>query len=309
MEWVGPSLKASNVLVEKYFEKIPDKAFRKPKIRSSRHRKQQRSPSPSPSPPPSYEVESAPDSEQDISRNKYGNYDGDVYYNARSQGSDSPRPVYSQQPPRLRPQYTPTPARGYYTPPASNVGWTGYKPSDQSYDDDDSYYSDHDRRPRRPKAITRRSSHDGVTRQHQRRRRSSDSDSDSGSGSGSDNEDSKKSGKVDHLKHELAEYFTDSPVGLAGTAAGVVVGGWAVDKVQDHYAMEKDHKGATFLTLLGAAVGGLALNHVVDKYEEKKMEKHGKNGGADRRRDKDRGRRHDSSQDSSEFSHSYEDRY
>jgi hypothetical protein len=115
------------------------------------------------------------------------------------------------------------------------------------------------------------------------------------------------------MKNELSEYFTDSPVGLAGTAAGLVAGGWAAEKAQEHYAIEKKGHRSTFLTLLGAAVGGLAINHVIDKYEEKKRdrrEKEERYGGGDRRgKDRDRGRGYDEIQDSREFPHSYEDRY
>jgi hypothetical protein len=53
---------------------------------------------------------------------------------------------------------------------------------------------------------------------------------------------------------------------LTGAAAGALVGGLAAQHAQ------KDRKDeSVVMTLLGAAVGGLAINAAVDKYEEKKQ--------------------------------------
>jgi len=67
--------------------------------------------------------------------------------------------------------------------------------------------------------------------------------------------------------------FTASKVGLTGGAVGAVVGGWAAQKAQIGYRKEgHKHDPNPLLTLLGATVGGLAVNAVVDKWQDGKKE-------------------------------------
>ena len=75
------------------------------------------------------------------------------------------------------------------------------------------------------------------------------------------------------VKDELDNVFTTSKVGITGSAIGAVVGGWAAQKAQVATRGEKGGRSNAMLTLLGAAVGGLAVNAVVDKFEESQSEK------------------------------------
>lgn len=69
------------------------------------------------------------------------------------------------------------------------------------------------------------------------------------------------------LKDEVKGVFTQSKEGLAGSAVGALVGGWAAQKAQQATGRDK-HAASPLLTVLGAAIGGLAVNAVVEKYEE-----------------------------------------
>jgi hypothetical protein len=70
------------------------------------------------------------------------------------------------------------------------------------------------------------------------------------------------------LKDEMGSVFTTSKPGMAGGAVGAIIGGWAAKKAQIAYGKEKKGSTSNLVTLLGAAVGGLAVNVVVDKWEE-----------------------------------------
>lgn len=74
------------------------------------------------------------------------------------------------------------------------------------------------------------------------------------------------------VKDEVKDVFTSSKEGLAGGAVGALVGGWAAQKAQSAYGKEKNGAGNAVLTLLGAAVGGLAVNAVIDKWEDGKRD-------------------------------------
>jgi hypothetical protein len=75
------------------------------------------------------------------------------------------------------------------------------------------------------------------------------------------------------LKEEVEGFFTKSPAGITGAVAGAVVGGWVAKKAQTASGREDKHHGSNpLVTLLGAAVGGLAVNAVVDKLEDRKKE-------------------------------------
>jgi uncharacterized protein YcfJ len=73
------------------------------------------------------------------------------------------------------------------------------------------------------------------------------------------------------VKEEVESFFTKSKEGLAGGAVGALVGGWAAHKAQEAKGREK-HSSSPLLTLLGAAVGGLAVNAVIDKWEDGKKD-------------------------------------
>lgn len=202
-----------------------------------------------------------------------------------------PFPQYSHEPPRQRPQYIPesappigVAASGYYSPPPQNFG----NPYDRrsrdrrrdSWDDDDDYYSDSYRRPTRPKAVTRRSSS-----YHGPRGRDRDDDDSYGALVAKRGKHPSGSETVDRARHTAHRYglkdeiegnFTKSKVGLAGGAVGAVVAGWATNKAQVGYSKGRPKEPNALITLLGAAVGGLAVNAIVDKYEDGKKEAKGK---------------------------------
>lgn len=74
------------------------------------------------------------------------------------------------------------------------------------------------------------------------------------------------------LKEEVEGFFTKSPAGITGGVAGALVGGWAAKKAQVASGREGKHGSNPLLTLLGAAAGGLAVNAVIDKFEDRKKE-------------------------------------
>ncbi|CAL3962457.1 hypothetical protein PZA11_000390 [Diplocarpon coronariae] len=201
-------------------------------------------------------------------------------YVAPSYLPDSPfamPPVYSHDPPRVRPEYLPSPPPSedpYYSPPPSpavnRIAMNRGRDTDP-YDDED-YHSDSYQRPRRPRPNTRRSSsyhragdHYGhgqiVARSH-------------GSGSEMINKYSDRARNTAHrykLKEEMNDLFTGSTAGLTGGAVGAVVGGWAAQKAQIGYTKNRyKHDPNPFLTLIGATVGGLAVNAAVDKWQDGK---------------------------------------
>lgn len=189
-------------------------------------------------------------------------------------------PQYSHEPPKLRPQYMPSPppiGGGYYPPPASSG--PPYSAVDRrSRRDDDSYYSDSYRSaPRRPRAITRRSSsyHGPKSRNYESDSDSSDDgkqiirrrrDSMSTSQRTRDHDHDHRHG----WKDEVEKNFTKSPDGITGSVVGAVVGGWAAKKAQTASGKNKHGKGSsTAVTVLGAALGGLAVNAIIDKWEDR----------------------------------------
>lgn len=81
-----------------------------------------------------------------------------------------------------------------------------------------------------------------------------------------------RDGGYANFKGEADRYFTKSPMGITG-AVGAVVGGWAARKAQVAIGREGKHHGSNpLLTLLGAAAGGLVVNAVIDKFEDRKKE-------------------------------------
>jgi len=210
--------------------------------------------------------------------------------------------LYSRDPPRLRPEYAPSPppigggypyAQGVYAPPPPQPQSLDRRSRRDSYGDED-YYSDSVRHPRRPKAVTRRSSSYHGPR--------GDSQLVQSRGSGSETLDRARHRAHRYgVKEEVEGFFTKSKEGLAGGAVGALVGGWAAHKAQEARGREK-HSSSPLVTLLGAAVGGLAVNAIVDKYEdgkkdtsekqEKWTEKYGGERGIDNDADSDGARSH-----------------
>lgn len=183
-------------------------------------------------------------------------------------------PLYSNEPPRYRPQYMPTPlpGQGYASPDRGR---------DRDYDSENDYYKKPARSSRRPKAVTRRSSSyhgprdrhdynnsygsdDGEGQQMQHRR---------GSEAGTMAK-AKDAGKRYALKEEVEDVLTTSTAGLAGSAVGAVVGGWAANKAQVAYGRDgrRRNESNPLLTLLGAAAGGLAVDVLVARFEDQKKE-------------------------------------
>ncbi|EPE24264.1 hypothetical protein GLAREA_08115 [Glarea lozoyensis ATCC 20868] len=145
-----------------------------------------------------------------------------------------------------------------------------------AYDEDYDIYRS---RAHRPRMETRRSSsfhgresnyqYTATPRDRRRRQNSL------GSGSRRYDDDAPRSedGK------ENNQFFTKSKEGLLSGALGAVVGGWAADRLQkggsgrERKSSGKGGEDDKLLTLLGAAVGGLAVNALVEKREEGKARK------------------------------------
>ncbi|TGO53731.1 hypothetical protein BOTNAR_0287g00010 [Botryotinia narcissicola] len=365
MDYLPIGLQATDVLVDKHFHRIPDKAFRKetykPHIpsrlsRRKRREKEERRNSRDQGEDPERRRDSRDERERDDwergtqkrQEEPYSNpeieeagYDSEPDYTSRqreknmrdrnweskgererdlrdiprhsgagtgtgygygypyeesNRSNSPPSQIYSQQPPRLRPEYLPKysaprpldPASSnpYYFPPPPIAPFPDPFDRDErrgNYDSDERYEKE---RTRRPKPIQRSSSYDDIhsqrksypsntdqrlsTRNTSRRPRSDHSESkDSHTGS--------MKGRAERygVKDEVKGLFTDSPKGIVGGAFGALAGGWAVEKYQESRT-GKDRKDmgdrAKLLTLFGAAAGGLLANAVVDKWQDGKEE-------------------------------------
>ncbi|KAH8684853.1 hypothetical protein BGZ60DRAFT_560485 [Tricladium varicosporioides] len=185
--------------------------------------------------------------------------------------------IYSQDPPHQRPQYIP------YTPPPTDYtrrpssergrgrGGGGYSSGEESDASVDSY-DRYQRQPRRPITRRRSSSYhgprsgpdNGLALAQRGRRGSNDGVLDS----------TREKLHKYKLKEEVEGYFSTSTPALTGSAVGALIGGWASHKAQ--IASGRDKKGGgtsnAFLTLLGAAAGGLAVDAAVNQWEERKKE-------------------------------------
>lgn len=229
-------------------------------------------------------------------------------------------PLYSHELPRLRQEYMPSSGAGDYgatyndnysygqgNPYSSQQqqqqqrrthldrdGRRRSKRYDSESDSEDEYRSDtRGSRPRRPAAITRRSSsyhgpndrNDYNNSYGRNPTRSSRSQFGSTSNQqiekynrsrrGSDEGGSGVTGRAkntahkSHIQEEISDVLTTSKKGLAGGAIGAVVGGWVANKAQTAYGTgERKRSGGVYepnplLTLIGAAVGGLAIDAAV----------------------------------------------
>ncbi|TEY73164.1 hypothetical protein BOTCAL_0082g00150 [Botryotinia calthae] len=362
MDYLPIGLQATDVLVDKHFHKIPDKAFRsetyRPRIptklsrRKRREEKERRNsrdqgvdperrrdsrerddwergtPKRQEEPYSNPEIEEAGyDSEPDYTSRQRernmrdrnweskgerdrdlrdiprhsgaGTGTGYVYgypYEESNRSNSPPSQIYSQQPPRLRPEYLPKygaprpldPAsqKPYYFPPPPIASFPDPFDRDEkrgNYDSDERYEKE---RTRRPRPIQRSSSYDDI--HNQRKSYSSNQDQRLSTRNTSRRPRSDHSGSKDShvgtmkdraerygVKDEVKGLFTDSPQGLAGGAIGALVGGWAAEKFQESQT-GKDRKDmgdrAKIIKLLGAAAGGLVANAVVDKWQDGKEE-------------------------------------
>lgn len=297
-------LKGANALIDKHFDKVPDAALhpetyhpanltssqRRQLTREKRKKKNQRARNSNSSNSSSDDTNSAeevdqttadkgidytqPEPQRGAPRSMFSPVQAYVPPQQQQQQYDRP-PLYSNEPPHLRPEYAPSPppigsgypyAQGAYTPPPFQPASLDRKSRRDSYGDED-YYSDSYRHPRRPKAVTRRSSSyhgprsDAGGDQQLARR---------GTGSATLDKARDKAHRYG-LKDEVEGMFTKSKEGLAGGAVGALIGGWAAHKAQEAKGREK-HSTSPLITLLGAAVGGLAVNAVIDKYEDSKKD-------------------------------------
>lgn len=309
--WISLGLKGANKIIDKHFDKVPHKFLYtdtyKPKALKKRSdRKYSRDENNSESDDDEEEREQErglePESdteealkEKDIllgrdmgpSMPRDGSLPGGAY-SQEGPYIQPPFPMYSHEPPRARPQYMPEKpvpptgvAGGYYPPPpGQNFVYDGRRSRDRrrdSWDDEDDYYSDSYRQPTRPRLVTRRSS------SYHGPRRGDNRDDDNYYGemvrqrgkhsSGSEHIDKARQDAHRYgLKEEIEGSFTKSKKGLAGAAAGAVIAGWAANKAQIGYAKDGKKDPNSLVTLLGAAVGGLAVNAIVEKYEESKKD-------------------------------------
>ncbi|KUJ23168.1 uncharacterized protein LY89DRAFT_776969 [Mollisia scopiformis] len=316
--WISLGLKGANKIIDKHFERVPHKYLYsdtyKPKaLKKRRDRKNSQDQNNSESEEEEEVVQErslGPESDtEEVLRDKdvvLGRdmgppmpRDGSLPGGAYSQESpyiQPPFPMYSHESPRARPQYMPEQAippigvaGGYYPPPPSehfvNSPYDNRRSRGRrdSWDDEDDYYSDSYRQPRRPKPVTRRSSSYHGPRGSGRGRDDSDSEDNRYAAlvskrgktpSGSEHVD--KARHTAHrykVKDEIEGSFTKSKAGLGGAAVGAVVAGWAANKAQIGYTKDGGKKDPNSLvTLLGAAVGGLAVNALVEKYEESKRD-------------------------------------
>ncbi|KAF7858907.1 hypothetical protein EAF04_008948 [Stromatinia cepivora] len=364
MDYAPIALQATDVLVDKHFHRIPDKAFRKetykPRVpfKASRRRRREEEERRNSRDQGQYQDErrdprgSGEDRDRGVQRQEEpykdpeieeAGYDSEPDYTSRqrernmrdrdwdsrererdvrdiprhsgagigtgygygnsyeesNRSNTPPQQIYSQQPPRLRPEYLPkyvAPTQlgsdnryPYYFPPpitpfSDSFGGDG---RERDYDSDERYDRE---RTRRPKLMQRRSSYDDIHNQRnapsnsdqrlsrrdtERRPRSSHSSQAPNKSKESHMENIKDRADRYGLKEEVKGLFTDSPKGLAGGAIGALVGGWAAEKFQEAQT-GRDRKDmgdrAKIYTLLGAAAGGLMVNAVVDRWEDGKEE-------------------------------------
>ncbi|TVY49950.1 hypothetical protein LOCC1_G000493 [Lachnellula occidentalis] len=299
-------------LVDKNFHRVPDKALHKdtykprnlkkpnrrrsPSLSSSereqQRRKQQQQPRSQQDPDPNLAYQD-PYTEDEYPR--YINMrDNEYPYTPHAypfpQNAPQSPPLYSQEPPRQRAQYMPAGQqreRDDFIPPSRRR--SGYESDDESDSGDERYYSDTP--PRRRAAMNRRRSssypesggHGELAVTGKR----------NGNGNGAMTEQVKDRAHRYGLKDELNGVFTKSKAGLTGGAVGAVVGGWAAQKAQAATGRDRDAKGKgkaanDLLTLLGAAVGGLAVNAVIEKLEEAKEDANDEGKGGDRRDRRDK---------------------
>ncbi|RDL31463.1 uncharacterized protein BP5553_09672 [Venustampulla echinocandica] len=300
--FIGIGLNLADTLIDKHFDKIPDKLmpFKTDKPKSptespdARRSKTGRSTHP-PTSNWDLDIEDKPGSARDTPpRSGYAS----PHHQPSPYGIP---PQYSGQPSRQRPRYTPQheqhrylpsppqqfqdrgrdrypyghnqspyPRRpnpalhrssSYEVPRSRNLGRHSDKSPTSSY------------RTHRPKVLSRRSNSyhgrdrlDRVAEEHSKRDNPPRRDRSLTSSTSRTHRHTSKDG--DDKTH--GEYFTSSKAGLAGSALGAALGGWAVHKAQGHVQKNKNtgEGDSKMPALLGAAVGGLAANAVVEHLEQ-----------------------------------------
>lgn len=312
-DFIELGIEGADKVVDKHFDKLPEKYLHKHtytprKLSGSSHQKDKKNHKmrePSPDPHLDYRESdsrfretgqdptiSMRDNEA-ASRNindpypDYGNGRAPDYSPNYRYSETHTQPVYSQAPPRQRPQYTPP----YYPQPAAAAGSV---PQSQEYppsfDDRRPRSVEHGRR-RRDSFSGEEYDSDRPSRRPERpsaslRRRSSSYHGPSSRGNemalATKRTDSSYGGMKQKAKDKVSRYgikdevdvFSSSTAGLTGGAVGALVGGWAAHKAQEATGQDRkgDKKTNDLLTLLGAAVGGLAVNVVVDKWEDSKKD-------------------------------------
>lgn len=196
-----------------------------------------------------------------------------------SHGSHSPPQLpYSQQPPRVRPEYLPKHRAAPEPRPASQHPHPFSAGPMAPFPDARTEGARARAGTRRPPYTQRRSSYDDIHEARNSRPGSTErrlAPREPRRGARSDHGSSAGGGMRDRadrygLKDEVRGLFTDSPRGLAGGALGALVGGWATEKLQEAQT-GRDRRAmgdrAKVYTLLGAAAGGLVANAVVDKWQ------------------------------------------
>ncbi|EDN99333.1 predicted protein [Sclerotinia sclerotiorum 1980 UF-70] len=179
---------------------------------------------------------------------------GNSYEESHHSNDAAPHPIYSQQPPHLRPEYLPK-----YVAPSQLA-------SDNQY----------------PlcKRDTQRRARPLHSTQLQTAHRTKESHM----------ENIKDRADRYGLKSEAKGLFTDSSKGLAGGAIGALLGGWAAEKLQEAQT-GRDRKDlgdrGKIYTLIGAAAGGLVVNAVVERWEDGKGEGKGRGEKGERERERD----------------------
>jgi len=276
-----------DTMIDKHWDKLPSGAFLAHNYNPRKLRKSSRRSSSMNPPYPEDTVvvpknKSKKNRRNEAPRDRAGNGDGERGF---VEPPDSPEgsyipytapvpPIFSNEPPRSRQQYTPQaygPSENHATQedygPRSGAIMTrrGISQPDlfRGRDRDREYYSSEEYSP-------------SPNRRVQRRR---------------DPNDLKSSTNMDKSRDKPAKHgvdLTGSSEGLLGAGVGAILGGFAAAKAQDYTSGgKKKKKNDDLLTLLGAAVGGLAVNAAVDRWEDGKKER--TRSSRDRDRDRDRG--------------------
>lgn len=164
-----------------------------------------------------------------------------------------------------------------YRPPAQrrrSSSYHGPRGRDRFYSDTSSSSSDSDS-DRRPRRSGDTKSHQGGTKNTQLTRRDGESqyNKTAAAHARSDYTSSKNPHTNRDFKDNIKDNFTDSPQGLAGSALGAIVGGYVTHKALEARSHGENKDRDKALTLLGAVVSGVAINAVVDKFEDRRGER------------------------------------
>lgn len=211
-------------------------------------------------------------------------------YHAPAAQGFSPRPSRQYDPDNYRPAQMRRRSSSYHGP----------RGRDRFYSDDSelSSDSDSDRRSRRGHGGHARSQHG-----NQQLTRHNDTSHGNSSAAYARSERTSKSHSHSHEHKDtplenLKDNFTDSPQGIAGSALGAIVGGYVTHKALEtrNHGREQSNRDKA-LTLLGAVVSGVAINAVVDKFEDRRREKEVEEKGERGKRIQERFKREEERED------------